>query len=66
MRTIRTLLASAFILTAIVACEKKDPDNQIIRDEKLDITFNTASTDALWGADWENAWQYDWDESDST
>ena len=66
MRTIRTLLASAFILTAIVACDKKDPDNQIIRDEKLDITFNTASTDALWGADWENAWQYDWDESDST
>ena len=66
MRTIRILLASAFILTAIVACDKKDPDNQIIRDEKLDITFNTASTDALWGADWENAWQYDWDESDST
>ena len=66
MRTIRTLLASAFILTAIVACDKKDLDNQIIRDEKLEITFNTASTDALWGADWENAWQYDWDESDST
>ena len=29
MRTIRTLLASAFILAAIVACDKKDPDNQI-------------------------------------
>lgn len=69
MKTFRTLLVSAFILAAIVACDKKDPDNQIIRDEsviELNITFNTASTDFLWGEDWESEWRYDWDESDST
>ena len=70
MRTIRTLLASAFILTAIVSCDDKEPDNLIPGDPvdqiELNVSFNTATLEGLWGADWEAKLQYDWDETDST
>ncbi|MBO7110829.1 MAG: hypothetical protein J6W18_02645 [Bacteroidaceae bacterium] len=70
MRTIRTLLASAFILTAIVSCDDKEPDNLIpgepVDQIELNVSFNTASLDDLWTEDWETRLQYDWDESDST
>ena len=70
MRTIKTLLASAFILTAIVSCDNKEPDNLIpgepVDQIELNVSFNTASLDGIWGADWETKLQYDWDETDST
>ena len=70
MRTFKTLLASAFILTAIVSCDDKEPDNLIpgepVDQIELNVSFNTASLDGLWGADWETKLQYDWDETDST
>lgn len=70
MRTIRTLLASAFILTAIVSCDNKEPDNLIpgepVDQIELNAAFNTVSLEGLWGADWEAKLQYDWDETDST
>lgn len=70
MRTFKTLLASTFILTAIVSCDDKEPDNLIpgepVDQIELTVAFNTASLEGLWGADWENKLQYDWDETDST
>ncbi|MBR5706246.1 MAG: hypothetical protein IKX55_01600 [Bacteroidaceae bacterium] len=70
MRTFKTLLASAFILTAIVSCDEKEPDNLITGEPvdqiELNVSFNTASLDDLWTEGWETRLQYDWDESDST
>ena len=70
MRTFKTLLASAFILTAIVSCDEKEPDNLITGEPvdqiELNVSFNTASLDGLWTEGWETRLQYDWDESDST
>ena len=65
MRTFKTLLASAFILTAIVSCDEKEPDNLITGEPvdqiELNVSFNTASLDGLWTEGWETRLQYDWD-----
>ena len=71
MRTFKTLLASAFILTAIVSCDDKVEPKDLFRGEIVDLidlhlAFKPAGLESLWGEDWENGLQYDWDESDST
>ena len=71
MRTFKTLLASAFILTAIVSCDDKVEPKDLFRGEIVDLidlhlAFKPAGLESLWGEDWETRLQYDWDESDST
>ncbi len=71
MKTIKTFLVSAVILTAIVSCDDKVEPEDPIKGETVDlidlhVSFNTASLESLWGEDWKGGWQYDWDETDST
>lgn len=70
MRTFKTLLASAFILTAIVSCDDKVEPKDLFRGEIVDLidlhlAFKPAGLESLWGEDWENGLQYDWDETDT-
>lgn len=70
MKTIKTLLVSALILTAIVSCDDKVKPEDPIKGETVDlidlyVSFNTASLEGLWGEDWKSGLQYDWDETDT-
>ena len=70
MKTIKTLLVSALILTAIVSCDDKVEPKDLFRGEIVDLidlhlAFKPAGLESLWGEDWENGLQYDWDETDT-
>ena len=66
MKTFRALLFMAFLLTAFASCDKNDQDHEIVNTAQLSVSFKTPDLDILWGSDWKEEWQYNWDTSDTT
>ena len=67
MRLFRILLFAVPAMSVFASCDKTDnQDHKVVDTVRLSASFNIPSLDLLWGEDWKDYWQYDWDSSDTT
>lgn len=67
MKSFRILPLAVICLSLFASCDEAENSVSEVKDSVLlSVSFKNPDLDLLWGENWKNEWQYDWDSSDAT